>query len=278
MAMTKEQRKAQKSAKMKAYWEARRAAQTKDIEFSDETTIAEPIPDLTVTHPEAQQETMQEEPNVSDLIKQIQELKDMQWKLMSQQVNGTNQTAQVGVNGMTGTVDKYDMTEGIYPNPTARLAQEPKLQRFAFPINYELEFRVSETSYTTIDNIRMREPKFQLELQRVVLDEDSGDPTDDRWLVARLTMHEDPDTALVLARENGVDVEAQDEAAFLNEMRYLRMRDWLLNCFYPPKANEKIERKQTVIEGRLVEYWTKNTEGNTGITKEQWDKTPRIKF
>lgn len=228
---------------------------------------------------EPQGETISSQDDVSELKRQIEELKTMQWQLMAQTMGNQQQGgAQVGVNGMTGTVDRFDMNFDLYPDPSERLEKEQKLQRFAFQINYELEFKVSESAYTTIDNVRMREPKFTLELVRIVMDEDTGDPTDGRYSVARLTLHEDPDTALFLAREMGMQVDRNDEMSFLNEMRYIRMRDWLLDCFYPPKPETKTQRRQTVIGGRLVDYWEKNTEGGTGITKEQWDRTPKIKF
>lgn len=231
-----------------------------------------------IEQPEPQPETIETEPDVNELIRQINELKDMQLKLMAQNLSLGRNGAQVGVQGLVGTVDRYPVEAELYPDYTDRLSKEPKLQRFAFPINYELKFEVSETSYTTIDNVRMREPKFSLELIRVMLDEETGEDTGSRYLIARLTMHEDPDTAITLAKQLGVDIESMSERVFLNEMRYLRMQSWLLNCFYPPAVETKTNRRQMVIEGRLVDYWEKNTEDRTGITKEQWDKTPRIKF
>lgn len=277
MAMTDEHRRAA-SERMKAMHARKRAEREAKEQTTENITVAEPIPELT-KQPEVQGETINSQDDLNELKRQIEEMKNMQWKLMTQIMGSAAPgSAQVGVNGMTGTVDRFDMNFDLYPDPSARLADEHKLQRFAFKINYELEFKVAESAYTTIDNVRMREPKFILELIRIVMDEDTGVPTSGRYSVARLTMHEDPDTALILAREAGIEVNREDELAFLNEMRYIRMRGWLLDCFYPPKPEAKTQRRQTVIGGRLVDYWEKNTEGTTGITKDQWDKTPRIKF
>lgn len=277
MAMSEQQR-AETSRRMKAY-HAKRRAERETLSAMDPTSVDQ-LEDPTPTMPELPQgETISGQDDVSELRKQIEELKNMQWQLMAQNM-GTQApgSAQVGVNGMTGTVDRFDMNFELYPDPSDRLRDEQKLQRFAFRINYELEFKVSEVAYTTIDKVRMREPKFTLELIRIVMDEDTGEPTNGRYSVARLTLHEDPDTALILAREMGMEVDGENEISFLNEMRYIRMRDWLLDCFYPPKVEVKTQRRQTVIGGRLVDYWEKNTEGGAGITKEQWDRTPKIKF
>jgi hypothetical protein len=110
-----------------------------------------------------------------------------------------------------------------------------------------------------------------------MLDEETGEPTPGRYVVCQLVMHEDPETALVLARENGLQVNDEEEMLFLNEMRYLRMRNWLLDCFYPPKASPKQQRKDMVIEGRLVQYWEANTEDG-GKERIDFSKLPKVKF
>jgi hypothetical protein len=133
-------------------------------------------------------------------------------------------------------------------------------------MNYELEWSVTTSSYKTIDGVNTREPKFTLQLNRIVMDEDSGEPTNQRWKVCQAIFHEDPDAAIVVAREQGVNIEDYEERAFLDEMRYLRMRDWLLEAFYPPKpAQEKKNKKEVVINGKLVEMWEINSETTEAI-------------
>jgi hypothetical protein len=217
-----------------------------------------------------------------DLLRQIKEVQQMPWQLIAQMQQGQPQAA-VAHGKLTGTTEKFPelaqrIADAGYPDPTERLSNEPKLARFAFPINYELNFIVDESSYTTIDNVRMREPKFTLELVRRMLDEENGEDTGGRYVVCQLIFHEDPDTALVVAKANGVDINPQDEAMFLNEMRYIRMRDWLLECFYPPQISTSRQKRQMVIEGKLVDYYEVNTEGASGIRKTDWDNIPRIKF
>ena len=67
---------------------------------------------------------------------------------------------------------------------------------------------------------------------------------------------EDPDAALAVARENGLDVRDYEEKEFLDEMRYLRVRNWLLEAFYPPTiTNKKQNKKQMVVGNQVVEYY-----------------------
>lgn len=249
-----------------------------DIERSDLILPDMPEPSDTV------KETIETEPNLGELQKQIQELKDMQWALMkgamAGQLAGTEQASADG-GKLTGTFEKYALSPDLYPDPSERLAEEPKLQRFAFKMNYELSYEVKEVSYTTIDGIRTKEPRFDLTLVRVMLDEETGEDTDGRYDICRIILHEDPDTALTIARNIGFDMDSMDEQMFLNEMRYIRMRDWLLEAFYPPKPDPQKQKRDMVINGKLVQYWQKNAEegsGAGGIKKLDWDKLPRVKF
>lgn len=222
------------------------------------------------------------QPDYGELQRQIQELKDMQWAFMKgalAQDQDQQAPTQGGSGKLTGTFIKYAMDPALYPSPVERLAQEPKLARFAFPLNYELQYEIEESAYETIDHIRTKEPRFTLTLVKIMLDEETGDDSGGRYDICRIIMHEDPTTALVIAQQEGIDVESMDEKVFLNEMRYVRMRDWLLDCFYPPKITTQKQKRDMVISGRLVQYWEKNVEdGEAGITKVDWDKLPKIKF
>lgn len=216
-----------------------------------------------VTETEKKEEPVQEQvinPEVEALQKQIEELKSAFFSVVNQ-----NSGAQVTSKGLVGTVEKYHMDPKYYPDPSDRLSKEGKLQRFAFRENYELEFQVTSTQYQTIDGINMKEPKFNLALNKVVFDEDTGEPTGGRYVIARAVFHEDPDAALVIARENGVEVDESNEKLFLDEMRYLRMRDWLVGIFYPPKSTSKSNRKEMVINGRVVDYFEINSENSESI-------------
>jgi hypothetical protein len=218
-----------------------------------------------VIHPEPQTDNSVTVSNddLQTLLKRIAELE-------SKQQFAPNpyqpQAPQITSRGLIGTFEKYNVDPTQYPDPCERLAKEPRLSRFAFDINYELDFKVSTTSYTTVDGINSKEPKFDIELYKIVMDEETGDPTTGRYVIRKATFHEDPQAALVVAREQGLNVDEYNEAEFLNEMRYLRMRDWLVEAFYPPKTDAtKSNRSERVVGGKLVEFFEKSSVDPTTI-------------
>lgn len=164
---------------------------------------------------------------------------------------------QINAQGrLVGVHEKYGVDPANYANPTERLAKEPKLQRFAFDINYELDFKVATVQYQTQDGMNVKEPKFTLELIKVMIDDETGEPTDGRFVLRTNILHEDPQAALEMARTHNVNPDDfGGETGFLNEMRYLRMRDWLLEAFYPPKTQGKKNKKEMVVGNRLVQYY-----------------------
>lgn len=232
--MTLEEKKAW-GAKMKALREAKKAV---------------------LPTPEPQDDSI-ESANVQELMRQVQELK-------ARLDGGQPTTPELNRGKLVGTYEKYIVDGDYYPNPIERLKREERLQRFAFPINYELDFKVMPTTYETIDGVRTKEPRFVLELRRVVMDDD-GNPTSKRYVISRLTFHEDPEAAIVIAQDNGITVNANNERDFLNEMRYLRMRDWLLETFYPPKPQKVQNKKEEVIGNRLVEVFEISSETSERI-------------
>jgi len=190
--------------------------------------------------------------DIAELIRQVQELK-------AQNRNFTQPQSTLATNNgrLVGTVEKYVVDPANYPNPTERLSAEPKLQRFAFPLNYELEYKVETTSYQTQDGINTKEPRFTLQLIKIVMDEETYEPTNKRYMLYQMIFHEDPQAAISVAREHGLEVDELNEKQFLDEMRYLRMRDWLfqLQPFYPQKAQVKKNQRQEVIGNRIVEVY-----------------------
>ena len=191
---------------------------------------------------------------LADLKKQLEELKASQFK--------PQQTPQVNQQGsLVGTFEKYVVDPANYPDPRERLRKEPKLQPFAFDFNYELGWDISTSNYQTQDGISTKEPKFTLELNRIIKDEETGENTNKRYTVCRAIFHEDPQAAIVVARENNYPVDETNQKSFLDEMRYVLMRDWLLEAFYPPKSTqEKMNKTETVIGNTLVEVFEINSE------------------
>jgi hypothetical protein len=262
---TPEQRKAA-SERAKAAIAAKTAVET-ETQINTPQDYQEP----------AVQPTQKDMPEVdyADIMRMITELKSetSYWREKALENKGDGQ-AQMGARGLVGTITKYNLDKGHYPDPRERLSNEPRLQRFAFKLNYELGWEISVSQYKTADGINYREPKFTLELHRIVMDEDSGEPTNARYTVCRAIFHEDPDAALVVARENGVEVETWEERAFLDEMRYIRMRDWLIEAFLPPKpAQDKMNKREVVIDGKLVEYFEINSEKSESMPFDKLNKT-----
>lgn len=174
-------------------------------------------------------------------------------------------------NRVLGEVDRYLVDQNNYPDPTLRLAAEPRLQTIAFSHNYELDYEFNIRSYETKTGVNMREPEFIITLNRIVLDDQGNrvkalNPKNNkleekRYRAKRLMFHEDPQAALVIARENNLDVDKSDEKVFLNEMRYYRVRDWLFGVFWPQNVQAtKSDITEEVIGGTLVQVFTKSSE------------------
>lgn len=261
MPMSEEQ-KAAAAARLKAYHEKKRQEKLlngytpkakeekpREIGIDEEVHIA---PEL----------------ETNEILRQLKELQEsnalLKAALLNNQQQPTGQTANIGANGgVVGIVEKYLVDPANYPDPTERLSQEPRLQPMAFNLNYELDYSVAVSQYEN-KGINYKEPKFMIRLNRVVLD-DQGNPTPKRYIARQMVFHEDPQAALVIARDNGIEVDQTNEKQFLDEMRYIRVRDWLFDIFWPKPTQESEKIKEEVIGGRLVQVFTKNSEDSSKI-------------
>lgn len=190
------------------------------------------------------------EPTVAELMAQLNELKSkLDFSQPAQQ--------QITSQGFVGTTEKYKVDPKYYPDPRDRIAKEDRLEREAFRHNYELEWDVKVSQYETQDGRRFREPKFELNLVGIQKD-DQGNDTGKRFYVRKSVYHEDPDAALVIARENGIPVDESREKEFLDEMRYLRFRDWVFDYFWPKPATQPKGTREEVIGNRLVPVFEKS--------------------
>lgn len=270
---TEEERKAF-GIKMKAAREKKNEKTIPESNAPTDAPVEEPV------SPTVAPDTIAED-DLAELRRQIQELKDMQWA----QTQNQAQESRVALQGgrLIGTVEKYDLSPEIYPNPTERLAKEPRLARFAFNDNYILSFDVAVTEYTTIDGIRTKEPKFTLVLAAYLYDEETGerkteeDGSPSAYVVRRLIMHEDPEAALAIAREQNLEVDEANEVAFLNEMRYIRMRDFLLECYFPTRPQQNNRKKEIVVGGKVVETFQVIVEGEDKV-KLDYDQVKNHKL
>lgn len=216
---------------------------------------------------------------LEDMQRQMNELMESN-ALLKAAFLGQNQSQGNGVtlgrdNRVLGEVDKYLIDPTNYPDPTPRLAEEKRLQTIAFNHNYELDYTFTIRSYETKSGVNMREPEFLVVLNRIVLDSQgepltvinpkTGKPGIKMYRARRMVFHEDPQAALVLARENNLLIDKEDEKTFLDEMRYLRVRDWLFDIFWPKAADEPENIHEEVIGGSLVQVFTKSSEGASQV-------------
>lgn len=174
-------------------------------------------------------------------------------------------TAVVGNGSVVGTVTRFVMDPNYYPNPIDRLADEPRLARFAFRENYELGWEVGISQYETADRIRTKEPKFTLKLIVKVFDDETGEATNKRFVILRGIFHEDPDAAIAIAADNGITVDEVNQKDFLDEMRYLRFRDWLIEAFFPTPPPPARQTKEVVIGNKLVELYEVSSESSESM-------------
>jgi hypothetical protein len=223
------------------------AKATKTIEVTPQTTVAN-----TVT--------------LEELQRQLNQVMESNALLTAAFLNQkTNSSIGVSSTGrLLGEVEKYLTDPALYPDPTPRLKDEARLQTIAFNHNYELEYAVDTMSYETKTGVNTKEPNFTVTLNRIVLDS-QGVQTNKRYRARRFVFKEDPQAALVLARENNLDIDKTDEKYFLDEMRYYRVKDWLFEVFWPKPIPLKEGVREEVIGGQVVQTFTVSSENSTGV-------------
>ena len=249
----------------KAFGAKMKAARNKNENIKPETSTSDSSQSPKVPQ-EDQTEHIASEQGTTEILQQLKELQESNALLKAAFLNqGASQGVGVNQRGsLVGEVEKYLTDPANYPDPTVRLRKEARLQPLAFDYNYELDYDVSTSSYETISGVRMREPKFHVTLNRIVLD-DQGLQTNKRYIARKLIFHEDPQAAIVIARDNGLAVDKSDEKSFLDEMRYLRVRDWLFDIFWPKAPTPADKIREEVIGGTMVQVFTKSSEDASGI-------------
>lgn len=240
--------------------EMKAAREKKKNEKEIQPTQASSVPPITSMDDPVEQ--VAPDQTVEDLKRQLDEMNENFALLRSAMVNQNqgNSSNSVGIRGtkLIGETEKYVIDPDNYPDPTPRLAKEPRLAAVNFAYEYELDYRMDVVAYETKTGLNMREPKFHITLYRIKLD-DQGAQTDKRYIARRMVFHEDPQAAIVIARENGIPVDETNEKFFLDEMRYLRVRDWLFGFFWPAPADPVAGIQEEAIGGTLVQVVTKSS-------------------
>jgi len=163
---------------------------------------------------------------------------------------GVSVTAQGGVQGQ---IFKYPVDVGHYADPTDRLYDDPKLTRFAMRENYIFRWDVEGVTYEK-HGITYTEPRFIVELYKYTFDEETGEKTNLIQLINRNLLAEDEFVTTVMANKLGLTELFPDKAALMDEVRYYRIREWLLPLFTPVKTKSfKNKLRSMVINGKAVE-------------------------
>lgn len=257
-------------AERKAWGEkmkAAKAAKAQEKTLASEN-IQNPYPPQPVEVSQSAPEQLNSETELDQLRRHVQELEQLiRGGQLGQAVPAQPQAQVTPQGGIVGTVTKFSVKLSDYPDPRDRLFDEQKLKLKGFNRNWwDLDWTVTPVKYDTRDGIHVIEPKFQLRLIRILEDEETGEPSAKRYTLWKGTFFEDPEAAMQVAFDAGIDVPANMEKAFLDEMRYLRMRDWLLEAFYPPKPSQsKTNKVEAVIGNRLVEVYEINSTNSETI-------------
>lgn len=226
--MTKKPSEAQLAARKKFGEAAKARAAKKKAENENYGVTPAPNPDAS---------------DVSLLLKRINELEKRQFFATPEAPAQQYQTR---------SVLKYSIKSKDYPDPRERLFQEPRLKMKNFtPTWWVLEYKVGKVNYDK-DSIHYTEPRFEIELWKI-LETEEGEPSNEKFRLCGGIFFEDPDSFIQVANSSGIEVPEHLHKDFMDEMRYLVIRDWLLECFYPPKPTNKNKGVERVIDNRIGE-------------------------
>lgn len=171
--------------------------------------------------------------------------------MQPQGFSGLHVSAQGGVQGR---VVKHSLSKADYPDPTPRLYDDPQLKRHGLRDNYIFTWEVTGEQYQK-DNVTYAEPRFIVSLYRRLfndMDEDTGRAA----LISRNMLHEDEFIAQIIADKLGLLENFANTKEMMDEIRYRRIRDWLIPIFIPVKPEQHANRRtEMVIDGKAVEVF-----------------------
>lgn len=174
----------------------------------------------------------------------------------------------IGRNGIQGKMFKYPIEESYYPNPIDRLYDLPELSRFNLRENYFFDWEVTGAEYEKY-GVTYAEPRFTIRLFRKMYDEE-GQPNGKVALINRHIQHEDELVARAAADKLGLTDTFESFQEMMNEMRFMRIRQWVLDLFKPPKVETHKNKPTTMnIDGKVVEVFDTEglIDGESGISK-----------
>lgn len=165
--------------------------------------------------------------------------------------NGVHISAQGGIQGR---IVKHSLSKIDYPDPTPRLYDDERLRRHNLRENYIFTWDVEGEQYTK-DGVTYAEPRFTVRLFRRLFDDNDVD-TGRAALISRTMLHEDEFVAQIIADRLGMLDNFASTKEMMDEVRYRRIRDWLIPIFIPSKPEEHANRRtEMVIDGKAVEVF-----------------------
>lgn len=174
----------------------------------------------------------------------------------------------VGRNGIQGKMFKYPIEASYYPNPIERLYALPELSRFNLKENYFFDWEVTGAEYEKY-GVTYAEPRFTIRLFRRLYD-DEGQPNGQFALINRHIQHEDEIVARAAADKLQLTDTFESFEEMMTEMRFMRIRQWVLDLFKPPKVETHKNKPTTQnIDGKVVEVFDTEAliDGESGISK-----------
>ena len=200
-----------------------------------------------------------EQPTKNEDLVQNDDLEILKRRIEELESRNFFQAAQQAPQQFTArqTITKHSFNPNDYPDPTERLMDEPLLDRFGFKHNYVVKWKVERINYEE-DGQKYAAPRFVLELWGKVYDEKSNelkktpDGKEQLYMVRKMMFFEDHDSFVFIANQYGVDIPEMLTQAFMDEMRFMSARDWLLERFFPKPLDGPAYSKEEVIGNRLV--------------------------
>ena len=150
-----------------------------------------------------------------------------------------------------GIMQRYSLDPAHYKDPREALYESKELKRHAIRENYMLTWDVDQLIYDTKYGTSMSDPKFTLTLYRKKFNED-GTESGKRILIQTGVFFEDPSASIKEAIALGISVDNANSPEFLEQMRYHRYKQWLLDIFNPSRlTSTKPKTREEVIGGKV---------------------------
>lgn len=200
------------------------------------------------------------------LLAEVEELKKEPKSSPEEVLASLVRMSGAGVNkqGVQGAVDLASTNIKDYEDPRERLYEEfdksERTSRLGLRKNYSLKWSV-EADVFKKDGVSYRFPRFRCELWQLLFNDDGTPLTrvnkngktvrKEAFLRRSLQKAEDEVDAQIAIKKMGFEAEV-DETNLLNELRYLRLRDWLLEKFFPPTVEYEDTEEERVIGGVVL--------------------------